>query len=154
MKPVVETEYRDASYDRVRNVTETINQEQRYMVARPVIETQEREERYMVRRPIYETAEREESTTVMEPVVSLQTQYIDQGQYVDQQVCRPSPVRYSLGWQPAACAVDPLTRASVSQPGGWSGSRVVRSRSPRQFAVGSRMSSPSRFRKRTTLPKW
>ena len=87
-------------------------------MARPVIETQEREERYTVQRPIYETAEREDSTTVMEPVVSYQTQYVDQGQYVDQQVCRPGRVGYHLAWQPSACGVDPVTGAPVSQRAG------------------------------------
>ena len=52
----VETEMRDASYDRVRNVSEIVEQEQQYQVARPVVETQERENRYTVRRPIIETA--------------------------------------------------------------------------------------------------
>ena len=72
-------------------------------------------------RPIYETAEREENTTVMEPVVSVRTQYVDQGQYVDQQVCRPAPVRYRLAWQPSTCAVDPSTRRRGKPTPVWSG---------------------------------
>ena len=44
-RPVWETQYRDASYNRVRTVCETSEREERYSVQRPVWETSEREER-------------------------------------------------------------------------------------------------------------
>ena len=92
MRPVWETQMRDSSYDVVRTVAETSEREERYMVARPVYETQEREERQIVRRQVVETAERDEASTVVEPVTTYTTNYVDQGQFVDQQVVTPGRV--------------------------------------------------------------
>jgi hypothetical protein len=117
-RPVWETQVRDSSYDVVRSVPETSEREERYTMSRPVYETQEREERYVVRRQVLETAERDEATAVVEPVTTYQTNYVDQGQFVDQQVVTPGTVHNRLRWLPAACAIDPLSGASTYQRGG------------------------------------
>jgi hypothetical protein len=142
-KPVWETQVRDESYDVVRTVYETEQREQRYTVQKPVWETQEREERYTVRRPVYETAEQEQNYTVMQPVTTYQNVQVDQGGWVDQQVCIPGPVRNRLTWQPGACVVDPATGASTfhRRTGGFRRAAAVG-----HAALGSRTSSRNRFR--------
>ncbi len=117
-RPEWHTEIRDTSYDRVRYMQETVEREERYTVCRPVWETQEREERYTVRRPIYETAYRTEYHTVMRPVVTLRTEYVDQGCFAEQMVFKPGFPRTRLRWVPGSTAIDPLTGAAVLQRGG------------------------------------
>ena len=82
---------------------------------RPVYETAEREESYTVLKPVYETAYRTECRTVYQPVTTCQTQYVDQGCFVDQVVLKPSWPATRLTWQSASCAVDPLTGQTVYQ---------------------------------------
>src|SRR5262249_11731153 len=100
------------------DVFETSEREERYMVAKPVFETAEREERYIVRRQVMETAERDEFSTVCEPVTTYRTEYVDQGQMVEQQIVHPGKVHNSLKWIPGSCMVDPNTGASYYQKGG------------------------------------
>ena len=68
-----------------------------------------------VRRQVMETFERDEQYAVTEPVTTYQTNYVDQGQFVDQQVVSPGPVRTRLRWLPSSCAVDPVTGISTYQ---------------------------------------
>ncbi len=51
-KPVYETQMRDHSYNRIRDIAETSLREDRYTVQRPVWETSEREECYTVMRQV------------------------------------------------------------------------------------------------------
>ena len=112
-KPVWETAVRENRYTVARPVTETAIREEFYNVQRPVYETAEREESYTVLKPVYETAYRTECRTVYQPVTTCQTQYVDQGCYVDQVVMKPSWPATRLTWQSASSAVDPLTGQTV-----------------------------------------
>ena len=99
-------------------VTETAVREETYTVERPVYETAEREETYTVMKPVYETAYRTEYHTVYQPVTTCQTRYVDQGCYADQVVLKPGLPTTRLTWQPASCAVDPVTGQTVYQRAG------------------------------------
>jgi hypothetical protein len=117
-KPVWETQYRDASYNRVSYMPETAEREEQYTVARQIVETQERTEVSTVLKPVCETSYRTEYRTVMQPVTTCQTQYVDQGQYVEQTVLKPGLPQTKLAWQPAASVTDPVTGAVTYQRAG------------------------------------
>jgi len=118
-RQVWETEYRDASYDRVRWVEETAEREERSTVWRQVVETQEREQRRTVLRPVQQTVSQTQYVPVQEPVTTYQTYYSDQSTYSNQVVLTQPPIfRNRLAWVPAQTVLDPVTGAAVYQPAG------------------------------------
>lgn len=119
MRPVWETSYRDQSYDRVHYVTETEMREQRHVVSRPVMEQTYRDQQRVVRRPVVETVMQNHSYTAYDPVTTMQTQYVDQGSYVNSVAYAPGPVRNRLQFLPGAYAVDPLTGLTYWRRGGF-----------------------------------
>ena len=118
LKPVWETTYRERSYDVTEMVTETGTREERYIVNRPVYETREREERYIERKQVVETQMRQQQRTTYDPVVTMRTEYVDQGGIVEQQVLKPGPVRTQLRCLPGGYYQDNTTGYSVYRRGG------------------------------------
>ncbi|MCA9228782.1 MAG: hypothetical protein KDA47_24365, partial [Planctomycetales bacterium] len=117
-RPVTETTFEDRSYDRVSYVTETAEREERYLVQRPVTETEMREQQHVVRRPVQETVMQTQQQCVVEPVTTMRTEMVDQGYFVDQQVCQTGPTRNRLQWLSGQYYTDPVTGAVVWQRGG------------------------------------
>jgi hypothetical protein len=83
-----------------------------------VYEDAVREEQHLVRRPVAQTVMQDFSHVVYSPVTSLQTDYVDQGQYVNTTLYTPGPARNRLEWLAGGYVVDPLTGASHWQRGG------------------------------------
>ena len=118
MRPQWFTETQQRRYTVAKPVTETSTREERYTVMRPVWETETRYQQQVVRKPVVETAMQDRNYVTYEPVTTMQTQYVDQGGFVDQTVCTPGPVRNRLQWLPGSYVVDPATGSTVWQRGG------------------------------------
>ena len=71
-----------------------------------------------MQRQVIETAERDEACTITEPVTTLRTTYVDQGQFVEQQMITPGPTKTRLQWLPRGCVTDPATGAVTYQRSG------------------------------------
>jgi hypothetical protein len=106
------------SYTQLRYVTETQSRLERRVVQRPVVETQTREERCVVQRPVTETSYRDQVSTTLVPNTTYRQQVVDNGQFVNQFVYQPGPVRNRLRWLPGQCEVDPLTGQTAYRRGG------------------------------------
>ena len=108
IKPVWETQVSDRSYNIVRQVVETKECEERYTISRPVMETECREQKVQVQRCVTRTVEKEIPQVSHQPVTRMKTTYVDQGQYVTQQVEKPRKLQFSfLKWAPGGWGVDP-----------------------------------------------
>ncbi len=108
IKPVWETQVSDRSYNIVRQVVETKECEERYTISRPVMETECREQKVQVQRCVTRTVEKEIPQISHQPVTRMKTTYVDQGQYVTQQVEKPRRLQFSfLKWAPGGWGVDP-----------------------------------------------
>jgi len=119
MEPVWDTEVRDNSYDRVRYVQKTEMREQRYVVQRPVWDTVEQERQYTVRQPVVDTVMQDRTYTKYEPVTTMRTQYVDQGQFVDQTQTTPGATRSRLQWLSRQYYTDPATGIARWQRAGF-----------------------------------
>ena len=108
IKPVWETRVSDRSYNIVRQVVETKECEERYTVSRPVMETECREQKVQVQRCVTRTVEKEIPQISQQPVTRMKTTYVDQGEFVTQQVEKPRRLQFSLlKWAPGGWGVDP-----------------------------------------------
>jgi hypothetical protein len=116
---VYRTVYDEKQVTAYRLEYETRYQEKTVTSYKPQMFNETREEVYLVQKPIYETAYRTEYTTKMVPYTTYRTETVDQGCYVDQQICVPGRTSYRLAYQPPVCLVDPTTGVSTSQGGGW-----------------------------------
>ena len=108
IKPVWETQVSDRSYNIVRQVVETKECEERYTISRPVMETECREQKVQVQRCVTRTVEKEIPQISQQPVTRMKTTYVDQGQYVTQQIEKPRRLQFSfLKWASGGWGVDP-----------------------------------------------
>ena len=98
--PVVETRY------------------QEYVVHRPVWETQTQTKQYTVRRPVTETEMRAQTFTSYEPTTVMRTQYVDQGQFVNQVQQNPGRIRKRLRFRQRTSYVDSVTGQQKFQRAG------------------------------------
>ena len=117
-KPVWETETRVRRYTVAKPVNETTTHMKRYTVRKAVMDTETRMQERRVQRPVTEQVMQTRSHTVLEPVTTMQTQYVDQGSFVDQYVLTQSPSRNRLQWLQGGYVQDPATGTMVYQRGG------------------------------------
>ncbi|MBC8351928.1 MAG: hypothetical protein H8E66_08055 [Planctomycetes bacterium] len=117
-KPVWETETRMRRYTVAKPVNETSTQMNRYTVRKAVWDTENRTQRRVVRRPVTEQVMQNRSHVVYDPVTTMQTQYVDQGSYVDNYVLMPGVSRNRLQWLQGGYVQDPATGTMVYQRGG------------------------------------
>ena len=138
IKPVWETQVCDRSYDVVRQIVETKEVEERYTVSRPVMETECREQKVQVQRCVTRTVEKEVDQITHQPVTRVKTTYVDQGQYVSQQVEKPRRFQFSfLKWAPGGWGVDPANgKKRYEIPG------FVWVKQPKMRAVSERVWEP------------
>ena len=108
-RPVWETQQRERRYRVAKPVQETNMRERRYKMMRPVVETFEQQRQYTVRRPTVETIMQDRNRTTYEQVTFMETQTVDQGQFVNQQTHIPGRVRRRLRFQRRQYYTDPLT---------------------------------------------
>ena len=108
IKPVWETQICDRSYNVVRQVVETKECEERYTVSRPVMETECREQKVQIQRCVTRTVNKEVDQITHQPVTRMKTTYVDQGQYVEQQIEKQRRLQFSyLKWARGGWGVDP-----------------------------------------------
>ena len=93
-RPVWQTEMRTRTYRVAIPRTET--RERSYEVRRQVWETINQPRQVVVRQPVTETFTQEQLYLTHEPVTVMRTQYVDQGQYVNQVDTTPGRTRRRL----------------------------------------------------------
>ncbi|HRX77497.1 MAG: hypothetical protein H6821_00130 [Planctomycetaceae bacterium] len=118
-RPVYETETRVRRYTVAKPVNETSTQIKRYTVRKQVLDTETRTQERVVRRPVTEQVMQTRSHVVYDPVTTMQTQYVDQGSYVDNYVLKPGVSRNRLQWLQGGYVQDPLTGSMVYQRAGF-----------------------------------
>jgi len=118
-RPVYETETRVRRYTVAKPVSETSTQMKRYTVRKQVLETETRTQERLVRRPVTEQVMQNRSHVVYDPVTTMQTQYVDQGSFVDNYVLTPGVSRNRLQWLQGGYVQDPATGTMVYQRAGF-----------------------------------
>lgn len=115
-RPVWENETRIRRV--AKSVPETSTRVQKVTVRRPVMDTETRVRQHVVRQPITEQVMQTRQRVINQPVTTMQTQYVDQGQYVDQYVLQQGRVRNRLQWLQGGYVQNPATGTMVYQRGG------------------------------------
>lgn len=118
LKPVYETEERTREYDQTTWETVTETRQDRVIVQRPVVETQMHERQHVVRRPVQETVWQDQAYTQLAPVTTMQTQYVDQGGFVDTLNFVPGVTRNRLRWIPRGVSTHADTGETYYRRGG------------------------------------
>ena len=116
MKPVWQME------SRVRRVAkpvfETETRVHRVTVRKPVTTTETRVRQQIVQQPVTTQVMKTQQRVVTQPVTTMHTQYVDQGQYVQQYVLQPGATRNRLQWLQGGYVQNPATGTMIYQRGG------------------------------------
>jgi hypothetical protein len=115
---VYETAYEQRQVTAYRVDYETVYDQQTVTTQRPQWTTEMQERKYVVQRQLPETAYHDQQYTTWEPTVTCRPVTVDQGQWVNQVVCRPGDVRNRLRWVRGGCVTDPSTGVAAYRPGG------------------------------------
>jgi hypothetical protein len=129
-KPIWESETRVRRV--AKPVLNTETRVQQVTVRKPVMDTETRTQQRVVRRPITEQVMQNRTYVTKEPVTTMHTQYVDQGQYVDQYVLEQGNVRNRLQWLPGGYVPNPATGTMVYQRSGF---HWVPTQSPGRYQV-------------------